>query len=78
MLAWKGWVWKKICGLTLGLLNCCEKMEKYRLVKGDITDDSSSEATAHYEIRITQQGKPRNYISRAMDLLVSNMSDEFS
>lgn len=46
-------------------------MEKYRLVKGDITNDPSSEATAEHEIRITQQGKPRNYISRAMDLLVS-------
>ncbi|KAL3931426.1 MAG: hypothetical protein SGBAC_011314 [Bacillariaceae sp.] len=44
-------------------------MEKYRLVKGDITNDFSSEAAVQHEIRITQQGKPRNYISRAMDLL---------
>ena len=52
-------------------------MEKYRLVKGDINNDASSETAAHTEIRITQQGKPRNYISRAMDLLVSRIAGEF-
>eukprot|EP00980_Cylindrotheca_fusiformis_P011144 scaffold2557_cov121-Cylindrotheca_fusiformis.AAC.27 len=44
-------------------------MEKYRLVKGDVTNDSFLEATTGCEVRITQQGKPRNYISYAMGLL---------
>jgi hypothetical protein len=43
-------------------------MEKYRLVKGD--DSSMEAATTGCEVRITQQGKPRNYISYAMSLLV--------
>ena len=46
-------------------------MEKYRLVqerKGD--GDDFLEATTGGEVRITQQGKPRNYISYAMGLLV--------
>ena len=47
-------------------------MEKYRLVqehKGD--GDDFLEPTASCEVRITQQGKPRNYISYAMGLFVS-------
>ena len=48
-------------------------MEKYRLVeehKGD-SDDFMEEGSAS-EVRITQQGKPRNYISYAMTLFVSS------
>ena len=48
-------------------------MEKYRLVqehKGD--GDDFLEPTASCEVRITQQGKPRNYISYAMSLFVSS------
>jgi len=44
-------------------------MEKYRLVqehKGD--GDEFLESTNNCEVRITQQGKPRNYISFAMGL----------
>ena len=47
-------------------------MEKYRLVqehKGD--GDEFLESTNNCEVRITQQGKPRNYISFAMGLFVS-------
>lgn len=47
-------------------------MEKYRLIKGDGNGDSFLEATTGCEVRITQQGKPRNYISYAMGLLVRN------
>jgi hypothetical protein len=46
-------------------------MEKYRLVqehKGD--GDDFLESTTTCEVRITQQGKPRNYISYAMNLFV--------
>jgi hypothetical protein len=46
-------------------------MEKYRLVqehKGD--GDDFLEPTTTCEVRITQQGKPRNYISYAMNLFV--------
>jgi hypothetical protein len=48
------------------------KMEKYRLVeehKGEGED--FLEQTSESEVRITQQGKPRNYISYAMNLFVS-------
>jgi len=58
-------------------------MDKYRLVqdhaiKGDAGGDSNensnskkdSSATMSCEVRITQQGKPRNYISYAMKLFV--------
>jgi hypothetical protein len=48
------------------------KMEKYRLVeehKGEGED--FLEQTSEAEVRITQQGKPRNYISYAMNLFVS-------
>lgn len=51
---------------------CCAQMEKYRLVeehKGD-GDEFEGEA-ASSEVRITHQGKPRNYISYAMNLFVS-------
>ncbi|CAB9519905.1 ribonuclease P MRP 25kDa [Seminavis robusta] len=44
-------------------------MEKYRLVeehKGEGED--FLEQTSESEVRITQQGKPRNYISYAMNL----------
>lgn len=47
-------------------------MEKYRLVeehKG--TGDDFLEPTSAAEVRITQQGKPRNYITYAMNLFVS-------
>lgn len=46
-------------------------MEKYRLVqehKGD--GDDFLEPSTNCEVRITQQGKPRNYISYAMGLFV--------
>ena len=57
-------------------------MDKYRLVqehssKGDGDGDSSNndndnnDSTMNCEVRITQQGKPRNYISYAMKLFVS-------
>lgn len=60
----------------------CVNMEKYKLVErksvhnsngmlpsgpDGSTDDSSSSAS--HELRITQQGKPRNYITYAMKLL---------
>lgn len=44
-------------------------MEKYRLVqehKGD--GEEFLDTAANCEVRITQQGKPRNYISYAMNL----------
>ena len=47
------------------------RMEKYRLVqehKGD--GEEFLEPTSACEVRITQQGKPRNYISYAMNLFV--------
>mmetsp|Transcript_6421 Transcript_6421/g.8681 ORF Transcript_6421/g.8681 Transcript_6421/m.8681 type:complete len:81 (-) Transcript_6421:602-844(-) len=34
--------------------------------------EGSSSPSSSYEVRITQQGKPRNYISYAMNLFVSN------
>ncbi len=51
-------------------------MEKYRLVqehKGD--GESFLDSTTNCEVRITQQGKPRNYISYAMNLFVSGVRD---
>lgn len=49
-------------------------MEKYRLVQEHKADDSvdflDSTSTSFPEVRITQQGKPRNYISYAMNLFV--------
>lgn len=56
-------------------------MEKYRLIQeqnADIDDDNfshqrqaaSNEGHGYPEVRITQQGKPRNYISYAMTLIV--------
>jgi hypothetical protein len=51
-------------------------MEKYRLIqehKADSEQDFlvTAVSTAGYpEVRITQQGKPRNYISYAMNLFV--------
>lgn len=58
------------------------RMEKYRLVqeqKGDQDDigpisSTSSHESIFPEVRITQQGKPRNYISYAMNLFVSIIS----
>ena len=50
-------------------------MEKYRLVqehKGD-GDDFLEPTDTSCEVRITQQGKPRNYISYAMGLFVSKV-----
>lgn len=47
-------------------------MEKYRLVQEHKSDgDEFLESNAKSEVRITQQGKPRNYISYAMNLFVS-------
>ena len=60
-------------------------MEKYRLVQEhkaegdsehnsdamDTTDSSAFAPSPYPEVRITQQGKPRNYISYAMSLFVS-------
>ena len=54
-------------------------MEKYRLVeehKGEGED--FLEQTSESEVRITQQGKPRNYISYAMSLFVSTRSSSSS
>jgi hypothetical protein len=51
-------------------------MDKYRLV-GE-RRNKPEHATASddaCEVRITQQGKPRNYISYAMNLFVSCNSD---
>jgi hypothetical protein len=55
------------------------EMEKYRLIqehKADIDDIGLSGASEGLpspfpEVRITQQGKPRNYITYAMNLFVS-------
>jgi predicted nucleic acid-binding Zn ribbon protein len=51
-------------------------MDKYRLV-GERKAAASSADDDKYcsdecEVRITQQGKPRNYISYAMNLFVSD------
>ena len=51
-------------------------MEKYRLVqehKSEESDEFLGTQTSGGlpEVRITQQGKPRNYISYAMNLFVS-------
>jgi hypothetical protein len=47
-------------------------MEKYRLVQEHKADgDEFLEPTISCEVRITQQGKPRNYISYAMGIFVS-------
>ena len=49
-------------------------MEKYRLVQEHKAEGSELPVDAHFpEVRITQQGKPRNYISYAMSLFVSNI-----
>lgn len=49
-------------------------MEKYRLVNEERVDSDDvqipGETDDFPEVRITQQGKPRNYISYAMSLLV--------
>jgi hypothetical protein len=46
-------------------------MEKYRLVQEHKADgDDFLEPTTSCEVRITQQGKPRNYISYAMGIFV--------
>lgn len=62
-------------------------MEKYRLLErktvqpnGSLTvnendADSSSVISHANELRITQQGKPRNYISHAMNLLTAKKTD---
>jgi hypothetical protein len=47
-------------------------MEKYRLVEEHKEDgDDFLDSASTSEVRITQQGKPRNYISYAMTLFVS-------
>lgn len=52
-------------------------MDKYRLVQEHTADDATEndntkddDAKMNCEVRITQQGKPRNYISYAMKLFV--------
>eukprot|EP00957_Ditylum_brightwellii_P086859 6611082-Ditylum_brightwellii.AAC.1 len=65
-------------------------MEKYRLVEERKAGEASGEASvveeetvegltssssSSYEVRITQQGKPRNYISYAMNLFFANGND---
>ena len=58
-------------------------MEKYRLVgerKSGISEEEEEEKVSeesYCEVRITQQGKPRNYISYAMNLFVSISSFHF-
>jgi len=50
-------------------------MDKYRLVgerKSEI-NTSEDDKAAKDEVRITQQGKPRNYITYAMNLFVSRV-----
>lgn len=62
-------------------------MEKYRLVQEHKAEDSQEfqttdstsvdEAGNNFpEVRITQQGKPRNYISYALSLFVSFEVDQ--
>lgn len=54
-------------------------MDKYRLVgerkaaaaSSSAPDDHEKYCCDECEVRITQQGKPRNYISYAMNLFVS-------
>ena len=50
-------------------------MEKYRLVgerkSGILEEEENVSEESYCEVRITQQGKPRNYISYAMNLFVS-------
>ena len=46
------------------------KMEKYRLVQEHKNEEEDLTETSNCEIRITQQGKPRNYISYAMNIFV--------
>ena len=53
-------------------------MDKYRLVgerstKAEIAQSEECEPDDICEVRITQQGKPRNYISYAMNLFVSEL-----
>lgn len=52
-------------------------MEKYRLIQEHKVEESErrsqSEGGDYPEVRITQQGKPRNYISYAMNLLVCSL-----
>lgn len=58
-------------------------MEKYRLIQESKADEhdlahganAASSMLEFPEVRITQQGKPRNYISYAMNLFVSLTSD---
>jgi hypothetical protein len=45
-------------------------MEKYRLVQEHKGEDEDFSEPSNFEIRITQQGKPRNYISYAMNMFV--------
>lgn len=53
-------------------------MEKYRLVqerKAGLGEDFLETQTEKFpEVRITQQGKPRNYISYAMNLFVRDVA----
>jgi len=55
-------------------------MDKYRLVEEHKAEESQeflAEASPDTpEVRITQQGKPRNYISYALNLFVSRNGNE--
>mmetsp|Transcript_19992 Transcript_19992/g.28448 ORF Transcript_19992/g.28448 Transcript_19992/m.28448 type:complete len:163 (+) Transcript_19992:152-640(+) len=57
-------------------------MEKYRLVSlerkgavGDNSDNKEGNTGSPNEIRITQQGKPRNYITYAMNVLATGADE---
>lgn len=50
--------------------NNTANMEKYRLVQEHKSEEEDFSETSNFEIRITQQGKPRNYISYAMNMFV--------
>ena len=61
-------------------------MEKYRLAEqksvissaGTTTSGSDDSIAAPNELRITQQGKPRNYITYDMNVLTSNNGEDDS
>ena len=51
-------------------------MEKYRLVQERKAEEFLETQTEKFpEVRITQQGKPRNYISYAMNLFVRTICE---
>lgn len=54
-----------------------KEMEKYRLIGEKKSDSSVQESDDVCEVKITQQGKPKNYISYAMNLFVSATIDKY-